>query len=106
YYSVPTELIFNRLEKVRRSALVSLGEGERPGIVVEPYPEYWPDTDEKRRTFLAEIESLARSHALTRDIRWFFFHPNFPVDARHNAKIFRDQLGVWARKYMQKQDAA
>ena len=23
-------------------------------------------------------------------------HPEFPVDIRHNAKIFREQLAVWA----------
>ena len=26
----------------------------------------------------------------------FFFHPEFPVDVRHNAKIFREKLAVWA----------
>jgi hypothetical protein len=23
-------------------------------------------------------------------------HPRFPVDVRHNAKIFREKLAVWA----------
>jgi olefin beta-lactone synthetase len=23
-------------------------------------------------------------------------HPSFPVDIRHNAKIFREKLAVWA----------
>jgi olefin beta-lactone synthetase len=26
------------------------------------------------------------------------FHPAFPVDIRHNAKIFREKLAVWAAK--------
>ena len=33
---------------------------------------------------------------MTAPIRRFYFHPSFPVDARHNAKIFRDKLAVWA----------
>jgi hypothetical protein len=36
------------------------------------------------------------SSAVTASIRRFYFHPSFPVDARHNAKIFRDRLAVWA----------
>ena len=26
------------------------------------------------------------------------FHPSFPVDARHNAKIFREKLAEWATR--------
>jgi hypothetical protein len=99
-------MIFNTMPKVRRSALVGLGAGENPGVVVEPNPEFWPENDESRRLFLAELESIAAQYDLTRKIRWFFFHPNFPVDGRHNAKIFRDQLSQWARKYVVKQEAA
>ena len=106
YYSVPTEMIFNTMTKVRRSALVSLGASEEPGIVIEPNPEFWPESDEARRIFLSELEDVAQSHALTKKIKWFFFHPNFPVDGRHNAKIFRDQLSLWARQYTVKQEAA
>jgi hypothetical protein len=29
------------------------------------------------------------------------FHPAFPVDVRHNAKIFREQLAVWAARRIQ-----
>ena len=28
----------------------------------------------------------------------FLFHPSFPVDIRHNAKIFREKLAVWATR--------
>lgn len=33
---------------------------------------------------------------MTAPIRRIYFHPSFPVDARHNAKIFRDRLAAWA----------
>ncbi|MFM1848137.1 MAG: hypothetical protein RL417_1611 [Pseudomonadota bacterium] len=97
YFSIPTEAIFNRSERVRRSALVDLGQG-RVGIVVEPEPHHWPESVGARANFLEELRSLAAGSPLTKHIEAFFFHPSFPVDARHNAKIYRDQLGVWARE--------
>lgn len=106
YYSIPTERIFNAHPQVKRSALVSLGEDSEPGIVVEPLPQFWPDTDQKRAQFLKELESLAASSKITSKITWFFFHPSFPVDSRHNAKIYRDQLSDWAQRQLQLEEAA
>jgi len=31
------------------------------------------------------------------------FHPGFPVDIRHNAKITRERLAVWAEEALKKQ---
>jgi olefin beta-lactone synthetase len=31
-------------------------------------------------------------------IKTILFHPSFPVDIRHNAKIFREKLAVWAAR--------
>jgi len=95
FYSVPTERIFNKLEKVSRSALVSLS-GATAGIVVEPNPEAWPETDEEKQHFLSELREAAAAEELTSRITGFFFYKSFPVDGRHNAKIFRDQLSEWA----------
>jgi hypothetical protein len=47
---------------------------------------------------LAEVRELAAASPLTESIRIFLIHPDFPVDIRHNAKIFREQLSDWARK--------
>lgn len=96
YYSIPTESIFNAHPKVRRSALVDLS-GE-VGIVIEPLLEAFPKSKKAKAQFIDELMRLARLDPITADIRKIFFHPSFPVDARHNAKIFRDRLGVWARK--------
>lgn len=96
YYSIPVEKIFNTHKKVRRSALVSLYGGQEVGIVIEPQPEFWPESPESKRLFLSEIKQLAISSKLTNDIKNIYFHRSFPVDARHNAKIFRDKLGLWA----------
>jgi hypothetical protein len=51
---------------------------------------------------LAEIKNLAAGSSLTEDIRHFLFHHDFPVDIRHNAKIFREKLAVWAEIELQK----
>ena len=43
-----------------------------------------------------ELLALGAANPLTRDIRTILFHPAFPVDIRHNAKIFREKLAMWA----------
>lgn len=96
YYSVPVERIFNVHPKVRRSALVALGPEHEPAIVVEPHPQHWPESKTERQEFISELRALAANSPLTVSISRFFFHRSFPVDARHNAKIFRDRLGEWA----------
>ena len=93
------ERIFNAHQKVRRSALVGLSSGE-PAIVIEPLPQYFPDSDEMREVFIAELLAISEADPVSRGIRHVFFHRSFPVDGRHNAKIFRDQLGRWASSLM------
>ncbi len=44
-----------------------------------------------------ELLEIARAHEHTRQIRTVLYHPSFPMDVRHNAKIFREKLAVWAR---------
>ncbi|MCO6429242.1 MAG: alpha/beta fold hydrolase [Deltaproteobacteria bacterium] len=96
FYSVPIESIFNSHPKVRRSALVSLSAGKDVGIVIEPKPEAWPESYDRREAFKQEMLQLARSSELASPIERVYFNQSFPVDARHNAKIFRDKLGAWA----------
>jgi predicted signal transduction protein with EAL and GGDEF domain len=43
-----------------------------------------------------ELLKLAANHDHTRQIRDVLFHPSFPVDIRHNAKIGREALAKWA----------
>ncbi len=106
FHSVPLEEIFNALPKVKRSALVGIRAGREPAIVVEPLPEHWPDTPQKEEAFRNELRALAQQSPLTASITQFFFHRSFPVDARHNAKIFREQLSDWANKLIVGEKAA
>lgn len=107
FYSVPVERIFNQHKWVARSALVevrdeSIEGGRAVGLVVEPYPEYMPEGAEATLAFEAELKAVASSDPLTIAFSHFFFHPSFPVDGRHNAKIFRDKLGIWASNEFRK----
>jgi len=98
YYSVCCEAIFNHHPKVFRSALVGVGEGNlrRPVLIVETIPNELPCDEKSRNEFIRELAELGGKSELTKDIKDFLFHPSCPVDSRHNAKIFREKLAVWA----------
>ena len=105
--TIPLERIFNQHASVERSALVRLPAPWNVGVVVEPkkaamssvFPT-WPAAlfSSGRRRFEGELRQLALSDPLSAKIERFFFHRSFPVDGRHNAKIFRDQLARWAAR--------
>jgi acyl-CoA synthetase (AMP-forming)/AMP-acid ligase II len=97
-YTIPCEAIFNLHPRVFRSALVGLGpQGkQRPVIVVQPEEGAFPRGRTQQAAFVSELRELARGNPLTAGIDEFLFHPAFPVDIRHNAKIFRERLAVWA----------
>jgi len=97
-YTVACEAIFNQHPQVYRSALVGIGPAgqQTPAIVVEPWPDRRPRSEAERKTLGAELRTLAQAHSHTRTIEHFLIHRAMPVDIRHNAKIFREQLAVWA----------
>lgn len=97
-FTIPCEAIFNRHPRVYRSALVGVGPRgqQRPVVVVEPWPDQRPRNQEDETGLLSELVSFAQTAEHTSDIRDFFILPNLPVDIRHNAKIFREQLATWA----------
>ena len=96
-YSVPCEAIFNEHPDVRRSALVGIGVSgrKRPVIIVEPNPERFP-RGRRRDAFREELLQLGHANQETRTISDVLFHRSLPVDVRHNAKINREALSVWA----------
>jgi len=93
-YTIPCEAIFNEHPAVYRSALVGVrrpGQScQTPVLIVEPKRK----VDEAVLT--AELRQFALANPLTESIGDFLIHPAFPVDIRHNAKIFREKLAVWA----------
>ena len=102
-YTICCEAIFNEHPKVLRSALVGIGTGEEqlPVLIVE-LQEAAADTEQ----LFTELRQLARANPLTSHVTTFLVHPAFPVDIRHNAKIFREKLAVWAAKQLHFQSAS
>jgi acyl-CoA synthetase (AMP-forming)/AMP-acid ligase II len=101
-FTIPCEAIFNNHPDVFRSALVGPGKqgSQYPVIIIEPMPGKFPGSKEQARQFRQELLEIAQTSELTRNIRIVLFHPSFPVDIRHNAKIFREKLTVWAERKM------
>ncbi len=94
-FTVPCEAIFNEHPAVFRTALVGLGaaSAQEPVLCVELEKDaVSPDP----ASIETELTALGAAHAHTQGIQRFLFHPAFPVDIRHNAKIFREKLRVWA----------
>ena len=97
-FTIPCEAIFNQHPRIYRSALVGVGPSgqQRPVIVAEPWPEKRPTSKADEQQLIAELRELGQQQPHTAEIADFFIHPSLPVDIRHNAKIFREQLAVWA----------
>ena len=95
-YTIPCEAIFNTHPEVRRSALVGIGPrgDQQPVMVIEL--EDKTKTPDQRNTLRRVLLDLGSTQDITRDITQILFHPAFPVDIRHNAKIDREQLARWA----------
>ncbi len=96
---VPCEAIFNAHPEVARTALVGVGplSRQRPVLVVELKGGIIP-TPPTRQRLINELLALGQAHDHTRAIQDFLFHHAFPVDVRHNVKIQREKLAVWAER--------
>jgi hypothetical protein len=76
---------------------VGAAPSQRPVICIELEGEAAPGQDPACPTKLREeLMVLGRAHDITEDLDTFLIHRSFPVDIRHNAKIFREKLAVWA----------
>lgn len=81
------EPIFNTVPGVARTALVGV---TRRGVT---YPVLWivPDFD-SGRDFFPDLLSIGAKFEQTRWVTTFLVIDSFPVDVRHNSKIFREKL--------------
>ncbi|GAB3747010.1 olefin beta-lactone synthetase [Lysobacter olei] len=91
-YTEQVEPVFNVHPQVRRTALV--GSDHRHPVLcfelAEGVPARdWPGIER-------ELRELGARHPHTARISRFLRHKRFPVDIRHNAKIGREKLAVWA----------
>jgi olefin beta-lactone synthetase len=98
-YTEQVEPIFNTHPKVKRTALVGVGElGKQTPILCV---ELKHDADKQHfETIKAELLEIGSKFAHTAHIKTLLWHPKFPVDIRHNAKIGREILGTWAMRQL------
>ena len=96
-FTIPCEAVFNSHPLVSRSALVGVpaGDGNKklPVICIQLEPGNHPSKELKE-----ELLKIGRSDSLTEEISEVLFFKSFPVDPRHNAKIFREKLAFQAEK--------
>jgi acyl-CoA synthetase (AMP-forming)/AMP-acid ligase II len=94
-FSAPVEEIFNTHAGVFRTALVgaTIAGVRVPVICVE----LEQDSDLSGQALLASLREMGEKFTPTRGITHFLIHPGFPVDVRHNAKIGREKLALWAQ---------
>lgn len=99
-YTIPCEAVFNQHSAVFRSALVGIGPPgrQRPVIICEPWPASFPRGRKQRERLFDELRVVGGANPRTAVIDTFLVHRSFPVDIRHNAKIFREQLAAWAAR--------
>lgn len=101
WFSIPCESVFNGHSDINRSALVGIYSKTRettiPVIIIEPEKSL----SIKEEALLKEAERLGKASPLTKAVEHYLIHPNFPVDIRHNAKIFREKLAVWAQEQLE-----
>ncbi|MER7441706.1 fatty acid CoA ligase family protein [Micromonospora avicenniae] len=96
-YPVPCETVLDEHPEVRRTALVGVGDpGRQQPVVCVELREGVPATQRPR--IERELRELAQRHEVTRGLTDFRFHPAFPVDVRHNAKIDHGRLAAWAAR--------
>lgn len=94
-YADQIEAIFNVHPEVARTALVGIGPAgyQMPVLCVELLHNV---TNFRRDRIRHDLLQLGMGQQATQKIKQVLFHPSFPVDIRHNAKIGREKLAVWA----------
>ena len=94
-YTEQVEPVFNVHPDVRRTALVGIGApgAQRAVLCVEANAGV-PAGEHAR--IERELRATGARYPHTARIDAFLFHPRFPVDIRHNAKIGREKLAAWA----------
>ncbi len=90
------EAVFNTHPEVRRTALVGVQRsGRTQAVLCVELLEKRGKADRER--IRGDLLAIALGNPRTQRIENILFHPAFPVDIRHNAKIGREKLAAWAR---------
>lgn len=97
-YTEPCEALFNNHPEVLRSALVGYGSkhGKVPVMCIETKAKL---DERQKRQLEQELREIAAASNVTKNILHFMFVDKFPVDIRHNSKIYREQLAEIAEEH-------
>lgn len=92
-FTEQVEPIFNRVPGVRRTALVGV---RRNGLTYPVICFELGDGSAERPEIERDLRQVSSRYQHTRGIDVFLEYPrDFPVDVRHNSKIFREKLARW-----------
>ena len=94
-FTVCCEAVFNTHPDVFRTALVGVRiDGETKPVLCVELDEDSRGKD--RDTIVDELREIGAEYDHTATIDTVLFRDEFPVDVRHNSKIFREELTEWA----------
>ncbi len=97
YFTIPCEGVFNTHKAVFRTALTGVEtDGKVHPVLCVELEDHLKNVH--KDTVKKELLELGARFPHTKEIKTILFHDGFPVDIRHNAKIYRERLGVWAAK--------
>lgn len=100
-YTICCEALVNNHPEVFRSALVGIDsedDYQTPVMIIELHKPITRNV----RDIITEIKTLCADHPLLENVAHVLVYDAFPVDIRHNAKIFREKLAVWAQQQVRK----
>ena len=94
------EAMFNDVDGVERTALVGVSDPTTPPPMKEPVLciERRAGSQHGEAEVAQAVLDRARGFPQLARLRRVLFHPGFPVDIRHNAKIGREALAAWAQE--------
>ncbi|MDT3501953.1 olefin beta-lactone synthetase [Stenotrophomonas maltophilia] len=98
-YTEQVEPVFNTVRGVARTALVGAGPaGAQVPVLCVELQRGQSDSPALHEA----LRALAGARLPEAGLQHFLVHPAFPVDIRHNAKIGREKLAVWASAELEK----
>jgi acyl-CoA synthetase (AMP-forming)/AMP-acid ligase II len=95
-FTEPIEAIANGHPDVYRSALVGVGQSptQSPWVILEP----WNRSTSAERLVHEVTDRLKGSEVSSSIDKVVVYPTKLPTDIRHNSKIFREQLAIWAQR--------
>lgn len=99
FFTITCEAIYNTHPDVYRSALVGvkINNEMTPLICIELEAN---SKNKDKEQIKKELLDIANKFDHTKEIKHILFHDSFPVDIRHNSKIFREKLAVWSESQL------